>query len=275
MSFGKVGGGRRDLASLGGNMQGAAESAIRGNISPAAGLAGGALIAFLVFAPLFLSVPQLDLAVAHLFFAKGAGFFGPNGSVGDLRALFKLLYVFACAVALGGLVASLFGWATVRGFSRAKWLFLVLCLSIGPGVVCNLVLKDEWGRARPHQITAFGGDKSFTPALVPAAECQSNCSFTCGEASSIYMIFFALALVMRRRSGALIATGVALGSIAGLIRMAQGGHFLSDVVFAGVTMALVAAVLHQLLEGGWLAVKPASQINWRLAQPFHSSQVPQ
>lgn len=225
---------------------------------PALQLGGGALIAFAVFATLFSAVPELDLIVARQFYSAGHGFVGQTAVIEVLRSLFKLLYVLACALAITGLVASLAGQATLRGFSRAKWLFLVLCLSVGPGLVCNLALKDGWGRARPSQIVAFGGNKAFTPALMPAAECKSNCSFTCGEASSIFMLFFALSLVFRRHAARLLAGGVIAGSLAGLIRMAQGGHFLSDVIFAGISMALVAVLLYQLLYAGWLS--------WSLSQ---------
>jgi lipid A 4'-phosphatase len=44
--------------------------------------------------------------------------------------------------------------------------------------------------------------------------------------------------------------GTVAGFGAGLIRMAQGAHFPSDVVFAGVFMALAVAGLHRLVFGG-------------------------
>jgi lipid A 4'-phosphatase len=46
----------------------------------------------------------------------------------------------------------------------------------------------------------------------------------------------------------MIALSVVLGSLAGLTRIAQGGHFLSDVVFAGVFMALTTACLQLLFD---------------------------
>jgi hypothetical protein len=44
-----------------------------------------------------------------------------------------------------------------------------------------------------------------------------------------------------------MAAAVAAGSIAGFIRMGEGGHFLSDVIFAAVFMALDVALLHWLV----------------------------
>ena len=36
-----------------------------------------------------------------------------------------------------------------------QWLFLAVCLGVGPGLVANLLLKDQWGRARPKHIAEF------------------------------------------------------------------------------------------------------------------------
>jgi membrane-associated phospholipid phosphatase len=44
---------------------------------------------------------------------------------------------------------------------------------------------------------------------------------------------------------------IAAGSFAGLIRIGAGGHFLSDVIFAGLFMALVARGLAWLVLERW------------------------
>jgi hypothetical protein len=44
-----------------------------------------------------------------------------------------------------------------------------------------------------------------------------------------------------------MAAAVAAGAASGLIRMGEGGHFLSDVLFAGVFMALDVALIHWLV----------------------------
>ena len=90
---------------------------------------------------------------------------------------------------------------------------------------------------------------TFTaPVFPPSNQCDYNCTFVSGEASSIYVIFFAAAFLLRRHARRMIALGVVFGSLAGLTRIAQGGHFLSDVVFAGVFMALTAACLQLLFD---------------------------
>ena len=44
-----------------------------------------------------------------------------------------------------------------------------------------------------------------------------------------------------------MVAGTLCGLSAGLVRMAQGGHFLSDVIFAGVLMVLTVSLAHKLM----------------------------
>ncbi|MFI4988720.1 MAG: phosphatase PAP2 family protein, partial [Alphaproteobacteria bacterium] len=100
----------------------------------------------------------------------------------------------------------------------------------------------------------FGGDKLYTPPLSIADQCRHNCSFVSGEASlGFAFVAFGFAARTRCRQRLGMAAGLALGSNFGLLRMAQGGHFLSDVYFAGVLMVGLAWLLHHLLiECRWL-----------------------
>jgi lipid A 4'-phosphatase len=133
---------------------------------------------------------------------------------------------------------------TWLGLDKVRWLFVAICLGLGPGVVTNLIVKDQFGRARPKSVQMFGGDRSFTPALVPAKECRRSCSFVSGEASSSFVIAFAAAVAAPTFATPILTVGIAAGLATGLIRMMQGAHFLSDVVFAGVFMALTVAAAY-------------------------------
>ncbi len=204
-----------------------------------------AALAVAAFAGLAVTVfPHIDIAAARLFFDANAAFIGKNNEAVEwARNLLIALFVSACLLTLAGIVITRDKNRDWLGIPFMKWVFLLACLAIGPGVVSNLTFKNNWGRARPSQIVEFGGTKLFTPALQPARECERNCSFVSGEASSMFMLFFAGAFLYRRSAGQFITAGVVAGATAGLIRMAQGGHFLSDVIFAGVLMALTAAAL--------------------------------
>lgn len=213
----------------------------------AAGLIMTSVAAFILAASGFLLSPGLDIAVADIFYIPGHGFIGHVPWVVALRFALKGIYVVGATLAVIGLVWSVITARPFAGLTAIRWLFLTLALSVGPGLVANVLLKDQMGRARPNQVEIFGGGKKFTPPLIAAKQCQRNCSFVSGEAASMFALFFALAFLVTRHSTVLIGAALAMGSLAGLIRMAQGAHFLSDVVFAGIFMCVSAAGLHLLI----------------------------
>ena len=202
----------------------------------------------LVTAFVFVGFPQIDFAVTNLFYGGNRAFIFNFPGVGkDMRVFFKLVFYAATALVMAGLVASAFSKRTFLTMGFQKWLFLTVCLALGPGLTANVILKDNWGRARPFHVQEYGGEQRFTPALARSDQCEDNCSFVSGEASSIYMVFFALALLAHRRRARLVAIGILGGTMAGFVRIAQGGHFLSDVIFAGVFMALIAEALYWVI----------------------------
>ena len=213
-----------------------------GCIAPA--LAVTALGVAALFGAVLYLVPSLDITIASFFYGSNHAFAGnDNPAVGALRSAFKLLFVAFCAAAVVGLAVTRGNARTWLGLRFVHWLFLVICLALGPGITANLILKDHWGRARPYQIAEFGGTKTFTPALKPADQCDRNCSFVSGEVSATIAPFFAIVVLCRRRAPLLLGLGLAAGAVDGLVRMSQGAHFLSDVVFAGVIMALTTVVV--------------------------------
>jgi lipid A 4'-phosphatase len=197
---------------------------------------------------IFSIFPQIDLWFGGLFYLGDHVFawrYTPAGKVP--RAIFQFLFVAFACLTIAGLVGSLVFRHRLLGFGFQKWLYLTACMLIGPGLIVNVVFKDHWGRARPFEIKDFGASQPFTPALQPANNCADNCSFVSGEAATIFMMFFALAMLLRARRSILLAGGVVAGGLSGLVRIGMGGHFLSDVVFSGVFMALTALVLHWLM----------------------------
>ncbi len=132
------------------------------------------------------------------------------------------------------------------GLSARHLIYLLAALAIGPGLIVNLVLKDNWGRARPYEVIQFGGTSAFTPAFVISRECHKNCAFVSGHAAmGFYFIAFGF-LCRRRRSLFFLLAGI-YGAVVGLVRILQGGHFLSDVVFAFFIIHAVSAVLYWIM----------------------------
>lgn len=197
--------------------------------SEVAWLAGFFALAAIVFS----AFPQIDLAVARAFYVPGTGF--PLGQTAPAQGIYWFVWGGSRIAIAATLLLWLASLATKSGWlkARRRWLgFLLLAILIGPGLIVDVGLKNHWGRARPEQIRDFGGAQAFTVALWPATECARNCSFVSGHVSgAAALMSFGWLAAARRRRNWLIASGAA-SLLVGLVRIAQGGHFLSDVVFA-------------------------------------------
>ncbi len=212
-------------------------------------LAGWRCPLLLALVMVFLVFPGIDLGVSALFFDPDGARFMAEGPLLNLirKGLPPILYatlVFFGVLWLGDrLVPGVrAGWPSTR-----HMVFLVLSLGLGPGLLVNGVFKEWWGRARPSDIEAFGGDALFTPAWMMTDQCATNCSFVSGHAAiGFWVVAFAL-LVPRRHRRAALAGALAFGAMVGAARIVVGGHFLSDTVFAGVVTVAVTVWLHRAL----------------------------
>jgi membrane-associated phospholipid phosphatase len=143
--------------------------------------------------------------------------------------------------------------------ARPLLLFVALTIAIGPGLVANVVLKDNWGRARPNQIVEFGGTKRFSPAWAVSDQCPKNCSFVSGDASfavSLIALAWAWPVGLQRRRWIWRIGGFA--AIVALMRMARGAHFLSDTVIGILLTLLIMLMLERLIFQGWWAKRPGA-----------------
>ena len=200
--------------------------------------------AALPVALVFVAWPEIDLAVASLVHVPGQGFLLSGDPVAEGVQLWLGRAV--AAAAIGALALLALGIARRDGARVRLALYLALSLAVGPGLIVNQLFKENWGRARPSQVTQFGGEKRFSPAFVIAGQCPRNCSFVSGDAS-IGFATLALALLAARRRSLAVAAALGAGAALGAMRIAQGGHFLSDVVFAGVFTTLPVLLLHRFL----------------------------
>ncbi len=201
--------------------------------------------AFLVVCGGLVVWPAIDLAASAPFYAPGQGFV-----LADWMP-FRLLHEappYLVAVAIAGAIAVAVAprWGSLRA-----GLFLLLALAIGPGLVVNTVFKDHWGRARPAQVIQFGGDKRFSPAFVPSDQCDTNCSFPAGDpAVGFFFVSAGFLIPTPGRRRLAIVGAIGLGGMLGLARMAQGGHFLSDVLASGFFVWATCWLLHRWIVAG-------------------------
>lgn len=215
-----------------------------------------ALIASIV---VFSAWPQLDLAIHRHFFRDGAFYLKDHPLV---QFSYQAVPVITKTVVAALALAMLSGAALVATGRRARWLrpslFLFAALVIGPGLVVNGLFKEHWGRARPSQIQEFMGQQSYSPPWVISDQCASNCSFVSGHAA-VGFYFLSVALLLKGRAQA-AATVLALlaGLGAGLGRMAQGGHFFSDIIFCGFIVYAISRWLWNLIMAPAARRRPAA-----------------
>jgi lipid A 4'-phosphatase len=215
---------------------GARETAIVVSMAGLVGIAAG--LAFMFF-------PGLDIGVSRIFLENGYRFalvdspFWQGLREWFMRG-FTLWYV---TIAIAG-IAAFRQDVPVLNLDWKRWFYIGCCSLLGPLILVNLVLKEHWGRWRPRDIFELGGREIFTPVLAAEGTCRDNCSFVSGEVASMVMLFMALAFATRHWRPIHYGLAVLLGLVSAFIRVGQGGHFLSDAIFAGVLMALLAAALH-------------------------------
>lgn len=214
------------------------------------------LVAALVVAALLFSLwPQIDLWVSGLFYRSATGF--SMAEVRWIELARNLVWNLSIGMVLLALVGLIAGWARrpLMGQGARVWGFVLALYLLAPILLVNGILKAHWGRARPSETSQFGGSVEFTPALLPADQCQANCSFVSGEVSAATVLMIAM-LVLTPTVGRYLPdwlrktwlfAAYALPFATALQRIASGRHFLSDAVFAGLFTLAVAWMLERLL----------------------------
>ncbi len=183
--------------------------------------------------------PTLDFYCADLFYSPESGFYNNT----FFACLFQYGEIFGLAT--GGLASGVFV-ISICYRKWAKWrrgaLAMVLTLVIGAGLVTNWGFKEYWGRPRPKQVVEFGGKHEYRPFWNPDFHTRHDPqrSFPSGH---VAMGFYFLSMVLvgkRYKSSLLKNTGlflvVFLGGGLMIARIAQGGHFFSDVIVSPIIM---------------------------------------
>jgi len=206
-----------------------------------------ALVATVVLSAYFVALPGVDIAISALFHSSDGFALSRDPALKMLRSSSSWIM----GLMLLGLVATIAG-GLIRSPRRLtlpvrRAMVLIAGLAIGSGLVVNGVLKAMWGRARPIQIEAFGGDADFSRAWQVSDQCLSNCSFVSGEGSSAaWMVAVVVLMCPPVLRPWVLPLTIGYGGALSLNRIAFGGHFLSDTLIAWALIALVVAALHRL-----------------------------
>jgi membrane-associated phospholipid phosphatase len=194
----------------------------------------------------FALMPALDLSMSAFFFRDGH-FYGHTEFGRWLRRIGLWLPI----AVLGGAIV-LWGLGHMRlikaKLSHRALIFLVLSMALGPGLLVNIVLKDHSHRPRPVTISQFGGPMEFQPWYSFSGACDHNCSFVSGEtASAVWLVAPALLVSSPLQPLALGLAGL-FTLFVSLMRLAYGGHFISDILFSALLSLFIILMAFKWLN---------------------------
>ncbi len=203
-------------------------------------LMGLAFVALLV-----LSLkPEWEIAVSAQFFDPNRGWI--FNEYEWVQGIYFIGGKPALVLAISGVLILIgaFFWEPLKAFRLVSG-FFVISMILGPGLIVNAGFKDHFGRPRPRDIQQFNGDFEYMRVGQPNWGGPGK-SFPSGHASMGYFIGIPYFIFRKRNQilalGFLLA-GVAGGALVGGGRIVQGGHFLGDVIAAGLCVFFSAGVV--------------------------------
>jgi lipid A 4'-phosphatase len=191
-------------------------------------------VGLLVATVIVMVYPAIDLWCSRWFYRPLDGFW-INGLWWE-----RILYHSINWVVVSTILGLMIGWLggrwhfwVIKPLSGRTVALLLILLALVPGLFVNEGLKAHWGRARPVDITLFGGQDTFTPAWQPSD--HEGGSFSSGHvAAAAYVWIVALIVEQRRRLWRRLAVSYLF--VIAFIRIASGGHFVSDVLVSCVVV---------------------------------------
>lgn len=194
---------------------------------------------------------EVDVNFSSLFYRPSQGFLYKTDYAVRLFYNAVIFLTWITLVLCGiSLILNYAKYRNVKKIGRSWVMYLIVCMICGPGLVINYALKNNSGRARPSQITTFGGTKDFTPTLLFSDQCDMNCSLPSGHASAGYY-YSSLAYVLSDKFGRnkkyfsfIYCYGLSFGTLVGMSRIMAGGHFLSDVTLSCAIVLFMNHVLY-------------------------------
>jgi len=201
-------------------------------------------LAFVLLSLMFIFFPQIDLYVANLFY-DGKSF--PMNKTW-LESFFyysvkPLIIIFIFSTFTLYIHNRIYK-KNILNIDTKVILYIILVLSIAPGLIVNTTLKDNWGRARPAQIIEFGGKKEFTPAFIVSN--QDGYSFSSGHSAAAFSLI-GFALLAKRRRTIWMSLAISYGIAVSIARMAAGGHFFSDVITSFFIVWIGTHIFYKLI----------------------------
>lgn len=206
---------------------------------------------------------DLDITISSFFFTPEGGWFSASLPVCSFLYHYGTWPGLAMTILAGLIFAAGFFRKSLLEW-RKPAIFALLLLALGPGLLVNTIFKAHWERPRPKEVVAFGGDKQFHKVW-DMGEAGGGRSFPSGHASMGFYLgapYFFLRDSRRKWALRWMAVGIASGVAIGVVRIAQGGHFASDVAWSWGMVHLSGLALWTLLA------KPGAKTARNLADTY-------
>ncbi len=206
-------------------------------------------VIFLIISCVFItSGPSIDLYISGLFYYGASQFALQSFDLTSILfrdILLPLILIYILILPIVGRFTKIDKIFLNYRFSIKEIILLWGSQIIGVLIFVNLILKNLWGRARPNDILPLGGNETFSPWYEITNVCESNCSFVSGDASVGFSIII---LYLITKKIIFLYASIFAGLVLGLIRIMAGGHFLSDVFFAGFFIVILNIILFELYK---------------------------
>jgi membrane-associated PAP2 superfamily phosphatase len=207
-----------------------------------------ALTLLVLTGAVFGLAPELDLAAARFFLKEGV-FIGVTPLGEALRSIGHYAPFWLLGLATAAWALRKTGWVRWPAPSSRAIIYLALTMAIGPGLLVNVVLKDNSHRPRPVQTQELGGKWEFRPWYRFDGQCERNCSFVSGEASSAFWTLAPALLAPAPVRPHAVVAALVFGTSVAALRMAFGGHYLSDSLISALLTILLVLGCHWLFFG--------------------------
>lgn len=200
-------------------------------------------------AAIFVLNPQLDLAISAMFFDPVRKIFPAHNDwfLAGFRFVTSWVVAIVIAIACLSLIGKMLFPSRPALLPGRAMLLILMSIALGPGLVVNAGLKEHWNRPRPGVVKEFGGPMAFKPWWDASGQCRGNCSFVSGESAAAFAMLAPAALVAGPWRLPAIVAATVFGTLMAFLRVLFGGHFFTDVVFAGALSAMLVWTLH-----GWM-----------------------
>lgn len=217
------------------------------------------ILSFLICNIIFFTFPFIDIFIANMFFYDGI--FPLNGKYNFTMKIIDGIIEFGC-MAIWIKVILAIGIKEMRKIGRKqilhshliKKLFYISSVGLLGSFGIVHTLKHLISRCRPKAIQFFGGTAPFTEIWTynpNSIKIGSSClSFVSGHAAIgflIYSIAFTYSVHSKKHMQYIIL-GSIIGGLFGFVRIIQGQHFLSDVIFSGYVVYFSALILAKIIH---------------------------